>query len=66
MTNQELLTKIDKNAAYIRERRPLSLAEFRCTSIYFRTATGTGRAADEPAADSAELLRGVHPSHPPA
>ena len=39
MTNQELLNRIDKNAAYIRERRPLSEAEVRQLDAYYKIGT---------------------------
>ena len=39
MTNRELLTKIDRNAAAIRAYRPLSEAEVRELDAYYKIGT---------------------------
>lgn len=39
MTNRELLNRIDKNAAYIREYRPLSEEEVRQLDAYYKIGT---------------------------
>ncbi len=39
MTNRELLNRIDKNAAYIRERPPLSEAEVKQLDAYYKIET---------------------------
>ena len=39
MTNRELLDRIDRNAAYIREHRPLSEAEIKQLDAYYKIGT---------------------------